>query len=58
MREGKCPSNWRLAVNLAYSLMCPLGAIVSLGFLVDWHPDFVGYTLAFAGLGVLVYLAR
>lgn len=51
MREGKCPSNWRLAVNLAYSLMCPLGAIVFLLGFSSWtgqHPDFVGYTLAFA----------
>lgn len=51
MREGKCPSNWRLAVNLAYSLMCPLGAIVFLLGFANWtgqHPEFVGYTLAFA----------
>ena len=51
MREGKCPSNWRLAVNLLYSLMCPLGAIVFLLGFSDWtgqHPEVVGYTLAFA----------
>jgi len=51
MREGKCPSNWRLAVNLLYSLMCPLGAIVFLLGFSGWtgqHPEVVGYTLAFA----------
>lgn len=51
MREGKCPSNWRLAVNLAYSLMCPLGAIVFLLGFSSWtgqYPEYVGYTLAFA----------
>ena len=51
MREGKCPSNWRLAVNLLYSLMCPLGAIVFLLGFSGWtgqHPEAVGYTLAFA----------
>ncbi len=51
MREGKCPSNWRLAVNLLYSLMCPLGAIVFLLGFSSWtgqHPEVVGYTLAFA----------
>ena len=51
MRQGKCPSNWRLAVNLLYSLMCPLGAIVFLLGFSGWtgqHPEVVGYTLAFA----------
>lgn len=51
MREGKCPKNWRLAVNLLYSLMCPLGAIVFLLGFSGWtgqHPEVVGYTLAFA----------
>ncbi len=51
MREGKCPANWRLAVNLLYSLMCPLGAIVFLLGFSSWtgqHPEVVGYTLAFA----------
>ena len=51
MREGKCPSNWRLAVNLLYSLMCPLGAMVFLLGFSGWtgqHPEVVGYTLAFA----------
>lgn len=51
MRNGKCPSNWRLAVNLLYSLMCPIGVLIFLsGFsaLTNQSPEMVGYTLAFA----------
>lgn len=51
MRQGKCPSNLRSIVNLLYSLMCPLGALIFLMGLSRWtgqHPEVVGYTLAFA----------
>ncbi len=51
MRQGKCPSNLRSIVNLLYSIMCPLGAVIFLMGLSRWtgqHPQIIGYTLAFA----------
>lgn len=51
MENGQCPSQWRLAVNLLYSLMCPIGVLIFLsGFsaLTSQSPELVGYTLAFA----------
>lgn len=51
MRDGQCPERWRLAVNLLYSLMCPIGVLVFLSGFSAWtsqSPELIGYTLAFA----------
>lgn len=61
MQAGNWPSRWQTVVNLAFAVMCPLGAIffvLSASVLVEQQTELVGTMLAFsAGVFLCISLS-